>query len=411
MSGRDGLELSSDSDDGAPVYNGAPAQLIRSRGDTQAGMAVAEEQQQYSSSDSSSSGEEEEDEHQRHEEADAVLKVDDEFDSFEDLQLVATRCCLCKLSHNPRKENAVAARKWLKDLLPNLSHYHTSGSLYCFQAFTTINQLKHARTSCPCHISYVLTRNLKWKVTKADINHNHAVLAPVVVGISGLKHIQRPEDLNVDECVAVKLWLEARMVTAQVRYHFRQKFIGSEITRKCVRKMREQLKKDLDPHAMDRLVDIVHEYAKNGGVGRIRHDQFRIKSIVMQHPLMREIARVFGICVTVDGTHKTSKYESSTLVNCVCMDSFGKLACCGVLFNESESESAIEDLLNECGITNVLKTLISDESKAALSFISKHPRRYVVELIFKQPASSLMHDTFRAQPFPSFLQVKRTCLP
>jgi hypothetical protein len=148
MSGRDGLELSSDSDDGAPVYNGAPAQLIRSRGDTQAGMAVAEEQQQYSSSDSSSSGEEEEDEHQRHEEADAVLKVDDEFDSFEDLQLVATRCCLCKLSHNPRKENAVAARKWLKDLLPNLSHYHTSGSLYCFQAFTTLNQLKHARTSC-----------------------------------------------------------------------------------------------------------------------------------------------------------------------------------------------------------------------------------------------------------------------
>lgn len=62
----------------------------------------------------------------------------------------------------------------------------------------------------------------------------------------------------------------------------------------------------------------------------------------MQHPMMRKVAEMFGIVTTVDGTHKTTKYADSTLLNSVCMDSFGKMACCGVLFTESESESSLE---------------------------------------------------------------------
>ena len=303
----------------------------------------------------------------------STLKVGQEFTSFEELEVVAARCCRCKLSHNPRKETAASARQWIKDLLPNLATYHTSGTLYCFQQFTDTNKLKHARTSCTFQVAYIFTRDEKFKVTKAVLDHNHVVDAPILVGLSGLRHIQRPEDLSVDECSAVKHWLEARMVTVQVRYHFRMKFIGNEITRRCVRTMREALSKNVDPHGMDRLEQLVADYQSAGGVAHIRHDHFRIKSIIMQHPLMRKIAEMFGIVTTVDGTHKTSKYEESTLLNSVCLDSFGKLACCGVLFTESESETSLEDLLQQCGIFAVLKTLISDESKASLSFILKNP--------------------------------------
>jgi hypothetical protein len=303
----------------------------------------------------------------------ATVNVDQEFDTFEQLHSVVSRCCRCKLSHNPRKEAKAVARQWVKDLLPLLDVYHTSGTLYCFQSFTETNKLKHARTSCPFQVAYVFTRDQKWKVTKAALDHNHVLQAPVI-SLSGLRHICQPADLTVDECTAVLHWLESKMVTAQVRYHFRSKFPGSEISRRCVRSMREQLSKNVDPHAIDRLVELVEKYAREGGIGKIHHEHFRIKSIIMQHPLMRKIAQMFGVVTTIDGTHKTSKYEQSTLLNCVCMDSFGKLACCGVMFNESESESSITELLDECGILAILKTLISDESKASLAFILNHPQ-------------------------------------
>ncbi len=59
----------------------------------------------------------------------STVTVNQEFDTFEQLQSVAARCCRCKLSHNPRKEAAAVARQWLKDLLPDLNQYHTSGTL------------------------------------------------------------------------------------------------------------------------------------------------------------------------------------------------------------------------------------------------------------------------------------------
>ena len=43
-------------------------------------------------------------------------------------------------THNPRKELAPVARQWLKDLLPGLGVYHTSGTLYCFREFTDITK-------------------------------------------------------------------------------------------------------------------------------------------------------------------------------------------------------------------------------------------------------------------------------
>jgi hypothetical protein len=163
------------------------------------------------------------------------------------------------------------------------------------------------------------------------------------------------------------------MSTKLVRYHFRQKFAGSEITRKCVRAARTALKPD-DPHAMDRLVNLMETYQKGGGVGKIMHRNFRIQTIIMQHPLMREVAKAFGKVTTVDGTHNTSKYDNSTLLNATSLDSFGKMAPIGCLYNESENESSLVQLLTELGIFDVLETLITDNSKAALALSLSHPR-------------------------------------
>jgi len=296
-----------------------------------------------------------------------------EFDSFDLLREAVTRSCNCKLSLNCRKFPPEHALKWVKTAIPGLTSYHQSGCFYCFQAFNEINRKKHARTSCPMFVSYVFTRELKWKVTQVDMTHNHVVELDAVVGPSGIRYILKVSELTIDEFQAVNHWLVAKMSTRLVRYHFRQKFPGSEITRKCVRAARDQLKPD-DPHAMDALVKLMERFQKEGGVGKILHHHFRIETIIMQHPLMRKVAQVFGMVTTVDGTHNTSKYDMSTLLNATCMDSFGKMAPIGCLYNESESEKSFTQLLNECGVEEFIQTLITDNSKAALAFIASHPR-------------------------------------
>jgi hypothetical protein len=296
-----------------------------------------------------------------------------EYDSFDILRAAVSRKCSCKLSLNCRKFPPQHALKWVKDANPGLAMYHQSGCFYCYRPFDETNRQKHARTSCPMLVSYVFSRSLKWKITHVSLNHNHEVeAAGSYVGVTGTRYVSKMSDLSQDELGALNHWLETHMTTRLVRYHFRQKFAGSEITRRCVRAARTALKPD-DPHAMDRLVALMETYQKGGGVGKIMHRHFRIETIIMQHPLMRKVAKAFGKVTTVDGTHNTSKYDHSTLLNATSLDSFGKMAPIGCVYNESENESSLIQLLEELGILDVLVTLITDNSKAALAFALRHP--------------------------------------
>ena len=297
-----------------------------------------------------------------------------EYDSFDILRAAVSRKCACKLSLNCRKFTPEHALKWVQAANPGLALYHQSGCFYCYRPFDETNKQKHARTSCPMLVSYVFSRSLKWKVAQVHLNHNHEVeAAGTYVGVTGTRYVSKVSDLSQDEYGTLKHWLETNMTTKLVRYHFRQTFVGSEITRRCVRAARTALKPD-DPHAMDRLVTLMETYQKGGGVGKIVHRNFRIETMIMQHPLMRKVAKVFGKVTTVDGTHNTSKYDHSTLLNATSLDSFGKMAPIGCLFNESENENSLIQLLTELGILDVLETLITDNSKAALAFALHYPR-------------------------------------
>jgi hypothetical protein len=223
-------------------------------------------------------------------------------------------------------------------------------------------------------VSYSFTRALNWKINQVEMTHNHEVqVAGTFVGPSGTRYVAKVSDLTIDEFGFINHLLIARTTTRNVRYHFRQKFAGNEITRKCVRAARRQLRPD-DPHGMDNLVRLLESYQLQGGVGKVLHRHFRIETIIMQHPAMRLVAKAFGIVTTVDGTHNTSKYDSSTLLNATCMDSFGTMVPIGCLYSESENESSLKQILEELGLLDVLQTLITDNSKAALAFAQEHPR-------------------------------------
>ena len=118
---------------------------------------------------------------------------------------------------------------------------------------------------------------------------------------------------------------------------------------------------------MDELLEMLKEWEDAGGVGSIQFKGLEVAGIQFQHPLIRQVAKVFSKVSTMDGTHNTTKFEKSTLITSVGQDSFGHMFHAGCAYSASESLSSMSDLVKILGLEEVIETLITDASKASFA--------------------------------------------
>jgi hypothetical protein len=120
-------------------------------------------------------------------------------------------------------------------------------------------------------------------------------------------------------------------------------------------------------NSIDELIDLLKQWNAEGGVGSFQFENMEIRSMQFQHPLLREVAKVFGKVTTMDATHNTTKHENSLLTTVTGQDSFGKLYHGGCSYDASENAEAMQNLLELLDLTP--ETIITDASKASFSLV------------------------------------------
>jgi hypothetical protein len=140
---------------------------------------------------------------------------------------------------------------------------------------------------------------------------------------------------------------------------------------KVIRAMRNQRgqRNKCKTNGIDELIAHLAEWEATGGVGKIQYSNMEICGIQFQHPLIRAVAKQFGVVTTIDGTHNTTKHDKSTLLASTCQDSFGSMCNSGAAWATSESEESIHKSLEEFGLVDILETLITDASKASFAVV------------------------------------------
>lgn len=304
---------------------------------------------------------------------DLVKRGMETFETFDELKKYAETLLKCKLSNN--KRTSKNPPKWVRAANPDAASHWFNGTLYCMQALKSEEEkfVPWAKTSCTCHARYALcSGSKKWQLQARSSVHNHALEEAVAQeGVSGMIHISDAGQLEEDQVRTIGCWLDAKQGTKQIRFHFRAKYPGKDVKRRVVRSLRTQRSKqknELDD-GMDKLIDFLRQFDVAGGVGKLQYCNLEVVGIQVQHPMIKEIARVFGVVTTIDGTHNTTKHEKSTLLCATGMDSFGKLFHSGLAFSPSENEDSMQKLIELLGLR--VQTLITDASKAALSLAKK----------------------------------------
>jgi hypothetical protein len=294
------------------------------------------------------------------------------FETFGELKKYAESIMKCKLSNNKRTSRNPP--KWVKAMNPDATSHWFNGTLYCMQALRSEHDkfVTWAKTSCTCYARYAMcSGSKKWQLQAHSCVHNHELSAVVQEGASGMVHICDASQLEEEQVSTIGCWLDAMQSTKQIRFHFRAKYPGKDVKRRVVRSLRtlrSKQKNELD-EGMDRLIDFLQQFEAAGGVGKLQYRNLKVVGIQVQHPLIREIARMFGVVTTIDGTHNTTKHEESTLLCATGMDSFGKLFHSGLAFTPSENEDSMQQLIELLGLC--VQTLITDASKAALALAKK----------------------------------------
>jgi hypothetical protein len=120
-------------------------------------------------------------------------------------------------------------------------------------------------------------------------------------------------------------------------------------------------------HGMDELIKLLTEWEDAGGVGKLQFDGLEVSGIQFQHPIIRQVAKVFSKVSTMDGTHHTTKFEKSTLITSVGQDSFGHMFHAGCAYAATESLNSMSELVKLLGLEDVIETLITDASKASFA--------------------------------------------
>ena len=324
------------------------------------------------------------------------------FDTFDQLKRSCEAKCGCKLSNNCRTVMRSKAPRWMQIAFPDVASFRSSGTLYCYQPFNDLTKNKWARTSCSLYVKYEFRKDQKYHITGHDLSHNHnAVLVQSAVGVSGMIHIRTAEALSAEQYRMVSAWVAGGISTKMIRFKFREEYSKPphDVARRVIRKLRTAHKAMADPHQMDRLVQFLADWQAAGGVGIVKHVNMRISTIVMQHPLIRKVAKVFGRVTTLDGTHNTTRYEGATLIDAATQDSFGKTVYIGCQYSEAESENAITSMMDALGLADIVETVISDNSKAAAAYIAAAERIIHHVLCFwhyrknfSQSLETLTHD-------------------
>jgi hypothetical protein len=209
-----------------------------------------------------------------------------------------------------------------------------------------------------------------WKICAWQGDHNHAIneVRDDEVSAAGLIHYRSAVSLDQDMVRTVNDWLEARQGTKAIRFHFRAKYPNKDIKPRVIRHLRTQLlSKTKRDNGIDALIEQLNSWDATGGVGIIQYSNMEISRILFQYPLIREVAKVFGVVSTVDGTHNTTKHEKATLISCCCQDSFGKLCQSGASWADGENAQSIHEILEALGLN--IETLITDASKASFSVV------------------------------------------
>jgi hypothetical protein len=129
-----------------------------------------------------------------------------------------------------------------------------------------------------------------------------------------------------------------------------------------------RLRKNADS-GIDDLFHLLKRWDDDGGVGRFQFDNMQICGIQVQHPLLREVGKLFGKVSTMDATHHTTQHdECGILITVAGQDSFGHLYHAGCSFESSENGEAMQKLLNLLGIQP--ETMITDASKASFYLVA-----------------------------------------
>jgi hypothetical protein len=187
-------------------------------------------------------------------------------------------------------------------------------------------------------------------------------------------------------------WIEARQTTKAIRFHFRTKYPNRDIKCRVIRHLRTQLQsKSKRDNGMDALVLQLNEWNATGGVGIVQYSNLVISRIIFQYPPIRQVAKLFGVVSTVDGTHNTTMHEKATLISCCCQDSFGKLCQSGAEWADGESAQSINEILQALGLE--VETLITDASKASFSVVEMlHCGHILCSYHFRKHLSTAMDN-------------------
>ena len=152
---------------------------------------------------------------------------------------------------------------------------------------------------------------------------------------------------------------------------FHVRYPNQDVKAKVIRALRNQRgqRNRHKSNGIDELLGLLSDWDANGGVGKIQYSNMEICGIQFQHPLIRAIAKQFGVVTTIDGTHNTTKHDKSTLLASTCQDSFGSMCNSGAAWANSESEASMQKSLVELGLADILETLITDASKASFAVV------------------------------------------
>ena len=291
------------------------------------------------------------------------------FEKFDDLKKYVESQTGVQMSNNKRTTRNCPV--WFKKQYPDADIAWLSGTLYCHQPRTChMPFVRWAKTSCTCHSRYTLCRKtFLWLIVSCCCDHNHVVPSNVAqVSISGLITYRKAAKLDQDMVRTINTWLEGKASTKSIRFHFRNKYPNRDVRKSAIRSLRSAFEqRGSRSNGMDDLIKQLKVWEDEGGVGRIQYANMEISGIQFQHPLIREVAKVFGVVSTIDGTHNTTKHEKATLITCACQDSFGSLCPSGASYSATENEQSILDILEVLGLK--VETLITDASKASFAVV------------------------------------------
>lgn len=136
--------------------------------------------------------------------------VDEEFANFEDLKRYAEKLSGCRLSNN--KRTTTSPPKWMKDKYPEVTVHWTSGTLYCMrQKKVHEANAPWAKTTCRCHLRYVLHASDTWRIQKHFTEHNHELVPDECRrGLSGIRHITNASHLEQDQIRTINAWFDLK---------------------------------------------------------------------------------------------------------------------------------------------------------------------------------------------------------